>query len=54
MKETEIIFPHEEKILDFCKIVDKVEFQKELLQKALVMQESLFQSLQNQAFNGTL
>ena len=54
VKETEIIFPNEEKILDFCKIVDKVEFQKELLQKALVMQESLFQSLQNQAFNGTL
>ena len=54
VKETEIIFPNEEKILDFCKIVDKVEFQKELLQKALVMQESLFQSLQNQAFSGTL
>ncbi|ENV18688.1 restriction endonuclease subunit S [Acinetobacter guillouiae] len=54
VKETEIIFPNEEKILDFCKIVDKVEFQKELLQKALVMQESLFQSLQNQAFNGSL
>ena len=54
VKETEIIFPNEEKILDFCKIVDKVEFQKELLLKALVMQESLFQSLQNQAFNGTL
>lgn len=54
VKETEIIFPNEEKILDFCQIVDRVEFEKELLQKALVMQESLFQSLQNQAFNGTL
>ncbi|MFK7254538.1 restriction endonuclease subunit S [Acinetobacter baumannii] len=54
VKETEIIFPNEEKILDFCKIVDRVEFEKELLQKALIMQESLFQSLQNQAFNGTL
>lgn len=54
VKETEIIFPNEEKILDFCQIVDRVEFEKELLLKALVVQENLFQSLQNQAFSGTL
>lgn len=54
VKETKIILPSEEKILDFCKVVDKIELEKKLLQKALIFQENLFKSLQDQAFSGTL
>ena len=54
VKETEIILPSEEKILDFCQVVDKIELEKKLLQKALIFQENLFKSLQDQAFSGNL
>ena len=54
IKELPVELPPIEKQNDFSKLKQKVILQKELMVKELLRINSLFESLQNQAFSGNL
>ncbi len=54
IKQFKIIVPPLSQQNTFAKIIQKIEFQKDLLQKSLVELENNFNSLMQRAFKGEL